>query len=430
MKTLHYSIIAILVIGISFFIGENAYGCLGNCPPIMPPPHYTSPQITVRTNLENYTTTDKLIISSHVFNPNNKIPLVIKIFNPSRELESVKIFPVSLNENYTWMISPPIDFYHSGNYTVLSQFGEYYAVTHFYLNSTITQYYLSQAPLKQFRMGTFAQDIHCHTGFQLFFKAEDYTPACAKSETTTVLVQRGWAMAHLPDPFIEKFEITGLQQSYAIGQSINASVTYSGYTWYAEPNVKILDASGTQIWFNCAYCYARSEPVPHPSLDTFTYVVTNYSNNNLPVINKTGTYTMIASRDNKTASAEFIVTGSKITSIYDTGVTPMSVNVINTNFTINYNIFGGNVSEITQDPKSNTLIVLLQTTGDGRLTLKIPRTLLDSKSAASNQDTKFIILVDKKEVKYTETTSIDARTLTIPFGLGAKKIEITAPVNI
>ncbi|MDE1811827.1 MAG: hypothetical protein KGH85_03030 [Thaumarchaeota archaeon] len=118
------------------------------------------------------------------------------------------------------------------------------------------------------------------------------------------------------------------------------------------------------------------------------------------------------------------------TSIFDTGITPMSANVTNTNFTINYNISGGNVSEIVQDQKSNTLIVSLQTTEDGRLTLKIPRTLLDSKSAYSNQDTKFIILVDKQEVKYTETTSIDARTLTIPFGLGAKMIEITAPVNI
>lgn len=118
------------------------------------------------------------------------------------------------------------------------------------------------------------------------------------------------------------------------------------------------------------------------------------------------------------------------TSIFDTGITPMSANVTNTNFIINYNIIGGNVSEITQVPKSNTLIVLFQTTGDGRLTLEIPRALLDSKSEYSNQDTKFIILVDKQEVKYTETTSIDTRTLTIPFELGAKKIEITAPVNV
>ncbi len=310
MKTLHLSIIVISLIGISFFIGENAYGCLGTCPPIPTPPHYDSPTITVNTNLENYATTDKLIISSHVFNPSNKIPLVIKIFNPNRDLESVKIFPLSSNENYTWTISPPIDFYYSGNYTVLSQFGEYYAVTHFYLNSTITQYYLSQAPLKQLRMGTFAQDVHCHTGLQLFFKAEDYTPACAQSETATMLIQRGWAVAHLPESFIAKFAITGLRQNYPVGQPINATVTYSGYYWYAEPEVKILDANGTQIWFNCPYCYTRTELAQLPSSHTFTYTVRDYASNKIPVINKTGTYTMIASLHNKTSSAEFTIVKS------------------------------------------------------------------------------------------------------------------------
>jgi len=166
---------------------------------------------------------------------------------------------------------------------------------------------LTQSPLKQFKMGTFAQDVHCHAGFQLVFKAEGYTPACAQSETASVLIQRGWAMAHLPEPFIEKFAITGLQQNYTIGHPINATVTYSGYYWYAEPDVKILDANGTQIWFNCAYCYTRTEAARLPSLDTFTYIVRDYSSNNLPVINKTGTYTMIASFDNKTASAEFTI---------------------------------------------------------------------------------------------------------------------------
>ncbi len=105
--------------------------------------------------------------------------------------------------------------------------------------------------------------------------------------------------------------------------------------------------------------------------------------------------------------------------------------VINTNFTINYNLTGNNkLLDANMSKQSNSLILSLGTTSNGTLTVSIPRTLLDSKSAYSNQDTQFIILVDKQEVKYIETTSIDARTLTIPFELGAKKIEITAPVNI
>ncbi len=163
------------------------------------------------------------------------------------------------------------------------------------------------SPLKQFKAGTFAQGVQCNTGLQLFFKAEDYTPVCTKSGTATVLLKRGWATTHPPDPFVEKIAITGLQQNYTIGQPINVMVNYAGYYWYTEPDVKIMDANDTQVWFNCPHCYVRSAPVPRPSLDAFTYIVRDYATNKHPVINKTGTYTMIASLDNKTTSAEFAI---------------------------------------------------------------------------------------------------------------------------
>ena len=82
------------------------------------------------------------------------------------------------------------------------------------------------------------------------------------------------------------------------------------------------------------------------------------------------------------------------------------------------------------DSQSKSLILSLDSTSKGMMTISISRELLDSKSAYSNQDTRFIILVDKQEVKYSETTSITTRTLTIPFELGAKKIEITSTVGI
>ena len=259
--------------------------------------------ITVKTNLENYATTDKMIITTHITNPNNNTSLWIKIFAPNHDLESYRMFPQSSNESYTWIISP-IEFYNSGNYTVTAQYGQGYAVAHFHLNSTLIQYYQSQSPLKQYKIAD-AQDVHCHSGLQLALKAEDYSPACLKPETATKLIQRGWALdTTSPVPFIKKMWITGLQ-NYTVGQTINATVNYVGYYWYTEPEVKILDANGTQIWFNCPYCYARSEKVPFPSLGTFTYIVRDYSSNTPPVINKTGTYTMVASIGNKTAEAKF-----------------------------------------------------------------------------------------------------------------------------
>ncbi|MDE1840242.1 MAG: hypothetical protein KGH87_10040, partial [Thaumarchaeota archaeon] len=51
---------------------------------------------------------------------------------------------------------------------------------------------LIQAPLKQFKDGTIAHDVHCNSGLQLVLKAEYYTPACVKPETASKLVQRGW----------------------------------------------------------------------------------------------------------------------------------------------------------------------------------------------------------------------------------------------
>lgn len=86
---------------------------------------------------------------------------------------------------------------------------------------------------------------------------------------------------------------------------------------------------------------------------------------------------------------------------------------------------------ITANTTQNTLTVFVESTAQkGEVTLTIPRELLDSKSAYSNQNTKFVILVDKQEVKYTETTSITSRTLTIPFDFGAKEIEIIATTGI
>lgn len=209
------------------------------------------------------------------------------------------------------------------------------------------------SPLKQFKAGTFAQGVQCNTGLQLFFKAEDYTPVCAKSGTATVLLKRGWATTHPPDPYVGKIAINGLQQNYAIGQPIGGiMVNYAGYYWYAEPDVKILDVNGTQIWFNCPYCYTRSTPVPHPSLDAFTYIVRDYATNKHPVINKTGTYTMIASLDNKTASAEFTIVKSLPTHHDTAGDIVISYN---------YTLYENGAFHVTQD---ENFTLMLNVTSD------------------------------------------------------------------
>jgi hypothetical protein len=109
---------------------------------------------------------------------------------------------------------------------------------------------------------------------------------------------------------------------------------------------------------------------------------------------------------------------------------PISYFVKTDGFLIPYDLVGANMLGVKSDMKNKSLIFSVHATSSGVLYVAIPRALLDSKSAYGNQDMKFIIFVDKQEIKYTETTSITNRTLSIPFDLGAKEIEITAPVGI
>jgi predicted secreted protein with PEFG-CTERM motif len=93
-------------------------------------------------------------------------------------------------------------------------------------------------------------------------------------------------------------------------------------------------------------------------------------------------------------------------------------------FSVNYTITGGSVNSMTIDVQSISLIVSINSTSDGSITLQIPRTLVDAKTS-SGQDDSFIILIDGAEVKpQSESANGDYRTLTIPFLQGDQDIEI------
>ena len=93
-------------------------------------------------------------------------------------------------------------------------------------------------------------------------------------------------------------------------------------------------------------------------------------------------------------------------------------------FSVNYTITGGSVNSMTIDAQSISLIVSINSTSDGSITLQIPRTLVDAKTS-SGQDDSFIILIDGAEVKpQSESANGEYRTLTIPFLQGDQDIEI------
>lgn len=247
-----------------------------------------------------------------------------------------------------------------------------------------------------------------------------------------VLTSVGVFMKKLDDnsvPLDTGVMITGVKENYTLNEPITFSVMVDGYGSGCGDTKAILTKENDSQYKSQVWGVGRQCTSTNPTNFEFNGLSANTT------INQAGNYTITASFDDSVtyrhtvAEEKFSVTASKITSIHDTGVTPMSANVTNTNFTINYNIAGnGKILDANMDTQSKSLILSLETTSNGTLTVSVPRALLDSKE--NNQDTQFIILMDGQEVKYTETISVTARTLTIPFELGTEKIEIIATQKI
>jgi predicted secreted protein with PEFG-CTERM motif len=133
-----------------------------------------------------------------------------------------------------------------------------------------------------------------------------------------------------------------------------------------------------------------------------------------------GTYTILVQfgSQDRSAKATFEFTGSK-----GPAQPQNTIPVDGTNFSISYTITNGKVTDIKADVQSKSLIASIQTTGDGVLTITLPRALIDAQ--VNGQDDKFFVLNDGQEADFQEInkTSTD-RTLSIPFTDGTEQIEI------
>ncbi len=139
-----------------------------------------------------------------------------------------------------------------------------------------------------------------------------------------------------------------------------------------------------------------------------------------------GTYTItVQYGDNKNnaASTTFEFGGSTVTPPKDVSeVTDTTVSVSGSSDLIGYEITGGKLVNIMPDVDANSLIVSIDATNDGSLTLTIPRSVLDATINGGDDD--FFVLIDGEEVDFEETVSSTDRTLTIAFPAGAEEIEI------
>ena len=96
----------------------------------------------------------------------------------------------------------------------------------------------------------------------------------------------------------------------------------------------------------------------------------------------------------------------------------------NQKYPLKYNITGGEVTSITADPAQATFLINIASSGDGTLTIELPRNVSDSK-AQGNTDEDYAVFIDGQSKAFEEITNNNkVRTLQIGFDKGAEKIEI------
>ena len=150
------------------------------------------------------------------------------------------------------------------------------------------------------------------------------------------------------------------------------------------------------------------------------------------VMKAEGEYTITVQygNPNRSATTSFEFGGSTTTIVeepdnnVDSGVTETTVSVEGSDDLIGYEITGGKLLSIVPEVDAKSLIITIEATEDGTLTLTIPRTVFDSVDEDGN-DKEIFVLVDSEEVsEYDEVTTPTDRTITIGFPAGAEQIEI------
>ena len=91
-------------------------------------------------------------------------------------------------------------------------------------------------------------------------------------------------------------------------------------------------------------------------------------------------------------------------------------------YTVNYSVNNATMNDISISPQDTSLIVYLNSTGDGSLTMTMPRSLIDAKAGTS--DDQFFVLVDGADTDFTENKTNTDRTVTLSFPEGTQQVEV------
>jgi predicted secreted protein with PEFG-CTERM motif len=103
-------------------------------------------------------------------------------------------------------------------------------------------------------------------------------------------------------------------------------------------------------------------------------------------------------------------------------ITETTITIQDSTDLISYEIKNGKVINVIPDMDAVSLLVYIESSDDGSITLTIPRSVLDA--TVNNGEGEFFVLVDGEEVDFEEIITLTDRTLTINFSAGTEEIEI------
>jgi len=103
--------------------------------------------------------------------------------------------------------------------------------------------------------------------------------------------------------------------------------------------------------------------------------------------------------------------------------TSQSIDVVGTDLKVSYKIVGGQLLKTTLNMQSKSLVLFIQATNNGSLTMVLPRSLIDSQS--NGQDIPFNAISGGKMTEIKGQSSSSERTLVIPFEKGARETIIS-----
>ena len=239
--------------------------------------------------------------------------------------------------------------------------------------------------------------------------------------------------AHLSVFALSAILIASIGMAPAFGQIKNSIVVTTDKASYSEGDTILITGEVSQLLGG----YALSVTVTAPngnivSIDQLTVGADKKFSTSMSaggsLMKNEGTYTVsIQYGDSKinSATTSFEFGGSTVTPpsvVKESVVTDTTVSVSGSTDLIGYTITGGKLLGIMPDVDANSLIIRIEATDDGSITLTIPRSVLDA--TINGEDDDFFVLIDGEEVDFDETTTSTDRILTIEFPAGAEEIEI------